>query len=99
MTGRTWTLAHNGTIFEGDLLNRYYIQNGTTDSERILLYLIDQIDSHIQYGSDLSDIDIRAKLIEDGKKFRTTDFWYIKTVTRSTKVSLMNSITTIATRR
>ena len=66
ITGRTWTLAHNGTIFEGDLLNRYYyIQNGTTDSERILLYLIDQIDSHIQYGSDLSDINIRAKLIED----------------------------------
>lgn len=66
ITGRSWTLAHNGTIFEGDILNRYYYtQNGTTDSERILLYLIDQIDRHLEYGTDLSDIQIRARLVED----------------------------------
>ena len=42
--GRTWTLIHNGTIFNGKLLNKYVdIQNGDTDSERILLYLVDQI--------------------------------------------------------
>ena len=36
--GRTWTLIHNGTIFNGKLLNKYVdIQNGDTDSERILL--------------------------------------------------------------
>ncbi|MGN1165465.1 MAG: class II glutamine amidotransferase [Lachnospiraceae bacterium] len=40
--GRTWTLIHNGTIFDYQPLNRYVdIQKGDTDSERILLYLID----------------------------------------------------------
>ncbi|MDD3339126.1 MAG: class II glutamine amidotransferase [Lachnospiraceae bacterium] len=43
-TGRTWTLIHNGTIFDYAPLNRYvYLQTGDTDSERILLYLVDQI--------------------------------------------------------
>ena len=40
-TGRNWTLAHNGTIFENsDIDEMYYQQKGTTDSERILLYII-----------------------------------------------------------
>ena len=43
-SGRTWTLAHNGTIFNGAHLNDYMgIQYGDTDSERALLHLIDQI--------------------------------------------------------
>ena len=43
--GRVWTLAHNGTIFNGPQLNDYMgIQYGDTDSERVLLYLIDRID-------------------------------------------------------
>lgn len=43
-TERTWTLIHNGTIFECDKLNKYKtIQQGNTDSERILLYLVDKI--------------------------------------------------------
>ena len=34
---RTWTLAHNGTIFDCDLLNPFtHSQQGQTDSERIL---------------------------------------------------------------
>ncbi len=42
--GRRWTLAHNGTLFHGDLVNKYfYTQEGTTDSERILFYIIDKI--------------------------------------------------------
>jgi glutamine amidotransferase len=42
--GRNWTLIHNGTIFEYEPLNRYVtFQEGDTDSERILLYLVDQI--------------------------------------------------------
>ena len=41
-SGRRWTLIHNGTVFENDRLNKYiYVQNGETDSERILLYLLD----------------------------------------------------------
>ena len=42
--GRTWTLVHNGTIFKYEALNQYITsQIGETDSERILLYIIDQI--------------------------------------------------------
>lgn len=41
---RTWTLAHNGTIFECDTLNPFvYEQQGRTDSERILCYIINRV--------------------------------------------------------
>ncbi len=55
-TGRTWTLMHNGTIFDCPLLNEYvHSQEGRTDSERILLYLVDCIDMEIKKkGGDLS---------------------------------------------
>lgn len=44
ISGRCWTMVHNGTIFDYSSLNRYIgIQNGDTDSERILLYVIDQM--------------------------------------------------------
>ena len=43
-SGRVWTLAHNGTIFNGPELNDYIgIQYGDTDSERVLLHLVDRI--------------------------------------------------------
>jgi len=39
-----WTLIHNGTIFDCPVLNQYvHKQEGSTDSERILLYIIDQM--------------------------------------------------------
>lgn len=51
---RTWTLAHNGTIFECDILNTYTnIQQGQTDSERILAYIIDKI-NHAEKEEELS---------------------------------------------
>lgn len=41
---RTWMLIHNGTIFDYPPLDEYIeIENGDTDSERILLYIIDKI--------------------------------------------------------
>ena len=41
---RRWTLIHNGTIFESDNIGRYvFLQKGETDSERILLYIVDSI--------------------------------------------------------
>ena len=44
-SGRWWTLIHNGTIFDYASLNKYVsIQNGDTDSERILLYLVELVD-------------------------------------------------------
>ena len=44
--GRTWTLMHNGTIFNCPKLDPYaQIQQGMTDSERILCYIIDRINA------------------------------------------------------
>ena len=41
---RVWTLAHNGTIFECDALNPFvHMQEGETDSERILSYMISRV--------------------------------------------------------
>ncbi|MGN1277101.1 MAG: class II glutamine amidotransferase, partial [Floccifex sp.] len=41
---RTWTLEHNGTIFESDILDSFVSnQKGQSDSEQILCYIIDQI--------------------------------------------------------
>jgi glutamine amidotransferase len=43
-SGRKWTLIHKGTVFDYSPLDPYFtLQQGSTDSERILLYLIDQI--------------------------------------------------------
>ena len=43
--GRRWVLIHNGTIFDYPPLAPYqYRQAGGTDSERVLLYLVGQID-------------------------------------------------------
>ncbi|MGN0854890.1 MAG: class II glutamine amidotransferase [Kiritimatiellia bacterium] len=43
--GRVWTLAHNGTIFNGADLNAYAgVQYGDTDSERVLLHFVSLID-------------------------------------------------------
>ena len=58
--GRIWTLAHNGTIFNGPELNDYIgIQYGDTDSERVLLHLIDRIDrEQIRLGRSLEEEEI-----------------------------------------
>ena len=41
---RVWTLAHNGTMFECDALNPFvHMQEGETDSERILSYMISRV--------------------------------------------------------
>ncbi len=48
-SGREWTFVHNGTIFEGDILVPYlYRQKGSTDSERIFLYLIERMNNEIE---------------------------------------------------
>lgn len=65
-SGRTWTLIHNGTIFDYPALNAYVkIQRGETDSERIFLYLIDRINSaQNEKGSRLS-FEERFKLLDE----------------------------------
>lgn len=43
---RMWTLIHNGTIFESAVLEPYKLQQrGESDSERILCYLVGQINA------------------------------------------------------
>ncbi len=43
-SGRTWVFMHNGTIFDCARLDKYiHTEIGQTDSERILLYMIDQL--------------------------------------------------------
>lgn len=43
-SGRNWVQIHNGTIFDYKPLNKLIkLQDGETDSERILLYIIERI--------------------------------------------------------
>ena len=67
-SGRVWTLAHNGTVFDGAVLNEYIgVQYGETDSERVLLHLIDLVDrAQIRLGRPLSEserFDVLASAI------------------------------------
>lgn len=63
--GRTWTLIHNGTIFKYEPLNKYIPQQlGETDSERILLFIIDQINEAQDYKNAPLDEHECFKLIE-----------------------------------
>ena len=66
---RKWVLAHNGTIFDADILAPYqYMQSGDTDSERILLYIIDEINKEsLKQKTKLSGIQ-RVKIVEEAIK-------------------------------
>ncbi len=65
-SGRVWTLIHNGTIFESELLSGYqYKQEGNTDSERILLYIVDQVNRHFLEDFSLFEVNARIALLED----------------------------------
>ena len=51
ISGREWTLIHNGTIFSS--VNSYSYasrQKGSTDSERLFLYMMDTINREIRHG-------------------------------------------------
>ena len=57
ISGRTWTLIHNGTIFEPEMIQRFFeVQQGTTDSEAMGLLIVDSINKEIERsGHSLSD--------------------------------------------
>ena len=43
---RSWILIHNGTVFDYPQLDQYKdIEEGDTDSERILLYIVDKVNA------------------------------------------------------
>ena len=55
--GKRWILIHNGTLFEENVTRQYIdVQNGDTDSERILLYLIDRI-NHADTDDEFSVVE------------------------------------------
>lgn len=61
-SGRVWTLVHNGTIFEGDVLSRFlYSQHGSTDSERIFLYLVDRMNAALAAKGKVHSGDLSSK--------------------------------------
>lgn len=63
--GRRWTLIHNGTIFEYNPLNKFIkIQEGDTDSERILLYLVEQINLNEKALGRTMDAEERFQLLD-----------------------------------
>jgi glutamine amidotransferase len=64
-SGREWTLAHNGNIYVGlQLLPYMDKQAGGTDSERILLYLVDCINNKTkEKGSPLNSKD-RSEVVD-----------------------------------
>ena len=81
-SGRDWTLIHNGTIFECDLLNKYVsLQKGQTDSERILHYLVDRMNEAMWDG----DVKIT---ISPEDRFRIFDR-LVDDITDGNKVNLL----------
>ncbi len=62
-SGRQWVLIHNGTIFEYLPLSIYSkLQTGDTDSERILMHFIEEIDK--QQTEQKLKFDERFKLLD-----------------------------------
>ena len=63
---RSWMLIHNGTIFDYPKLNDYIEkEKGNTDSERILLYIIDKVNEFERDKGRLSTIKERFNLLTD----------------------------------
>ncbi|MCM1550478.1 MAG: class II glutamine amidotransferase, partial [Clostridium sp.] len=64
-SGRHWTMIHNGTIFKYEPLNPYLgIQTGSTDSERILLYIVDCINGLEERLKRRADAKERFQLLD-----------------------------------
>lgn len=64
--GRAWTQIHNGTLFDApDVDPFFYKQVGTSDSERLLLYFVDQINQYSQEAGRELNPEERIELLED----------------------------------
>jgi glutamine amidotransferase len=77
---RSWMLIHNGTIFDYPKLDEYTDkENGDTDSERILLYIIDKINEFEKSKGALSTIKERFNLLNE----------IVKELSKNNKLNLM----------
>ena len=64
ISGRQWVLAHNGTIFDSEALAPYrFVQEGSTDSERILLYRIDRMGETYRRKGNVLSADERIRIV------------------------------------
>ena len=64
-SGRRWILVHNGTIFDYAPMNHYVsVQEGDTDSERILLYLLDLVDQETDRKGHILTAEERFTLLD-----------------------------------
>lgn len=65
-SGRGWTLAHNGTIFESEVLQPYVAcQRGATDSERILCRIIDRVNGAAKEAGRALTEEERFRVVDD----------------------------------
>lgn len=63
---RSWVLIHNGTIFDYPELDKYYEkEKGNTDSERILLYIIDEINKIEQKKNTPTTVEERFNIVSN----------------------------------
>lgn len=77
---RSWILIHNGTIFDYPKLDEYKNKElGDTDSERILLYIIDKINKFEEEKGSLSTIKERFNLLYET----------IKDLSKNNKLNIM----------
>ena len=64
-SGRQWVFEHNGTIFDYPAMDKYVkVQKGDTDSERILLFIIDAIDRRMDETCHVLSKEERFELID-----------------------------------
>lgn len=62
---RSWTLAHNGTIFESEILDAYRDEQlGGTDSERILCHIVHRSNALPIYASNPSFCNTRFEMVD-----------------------------------
>ena len=77
---RSWMLIHNGTIFDYPELEKYKdSESGDTDSERILLYIIDKVNEFEKEKGAPSTIKERFNLL----------FEIVSDLSKNNKVNLM----------
>ena len=79
-TGRAWTQVHNGTIYKDDILREYETrQRGGTDSERILLHIVNQVNARTAQARRPLDVSDRFAVVDT----------VIREITPDNKVNLL----------
>ena len=65
-SGRTWTLVHNGTLFESGPTSAFRDrQEGSTDSERLLLYIVSRMERVQAKRGAPPDAQLRFRIMDE----------------------------------